>query len=404
MHILYVTRELGIYKNTGGIGAYVWDIARRIVQLGHKCTVICSSYDPNKTEEQIIEGVKVIKLPDDQLSHKNKAEYFLNFRKNFLKYRHRISNCLDNILEHEKVDIVEFAEFGAESIIWQKKKRNIPIVIRWHTPIGKQFKIKNIIYYPFKKWIDSMVLESLLSADLVTFPSQWMADRVNEAVIPLDKLKYKVIPNGINYSDWQSVNENSLLINNHNSFKVLFVGTLEARKGFVDLINAVKILRKEHSNIELYLVGKHSQYSKRILNKEKQHINKGWLKVKGALPREELKNYYYLAEVVCFPSWFENAPIVCLEAMACGSIVIGSSNSGMAEIIRDGIDGFLVEPKKPPLLAECIKKVMNLSDERKRAIKEEAKKRISEKYDNSVIIPQMIEIYNGILIKKVDII
>ena len=392
MHIVFVSRELGIYKNTGGIGTYVWDIAKSIVKFGHKCTVICSSYDSLKGGEEIIDGVKIIKLPDDQLSYRNKVKYFLNFRKTFIAYRKRISECLDNLMKSDRVDIIEFAEYGVESLIWHRKPRKVPMVIRWHTPIGRQFKLKHIVYYPIKKWTDSLVKEALQKADALSFPSKWMADKVNEK-IDISKFYYKTIPNGINYSEWQVPGRDNKERDTNTLINVLFVGTLEAQKGFVDLIEAVKLLRSQGLDIVLTLVGKHSRYSKWILSRESKSIKNGWLKVIGAVPREQLKIYYKSAEVVCFPSWFENAPIVCLEAMACGSIVIGSSNSGMAEVIRDGIDGFLVEPKKPVLLAECIKKVIELPIEKKKYIKEQAKKRILENYDNSVVVPQMIEFY-----------
>ena len=396
MHIVFVSRELGIYKNTGGIGTYVWDISKRIVEFGHKCTVICSSYDPLKGGEEVIDGVKVIKLPDDQLSYRNKFQYFLNFRRTFIAYRKKISECLDSLVKSDRVDIIEFAEYGVESLIWHRKPRKVPMVVRWHTPIGRQFKLKHIVYYPIKKWTDSLVKEALQKADALSFPSKWMADKVNEK-IDIGKFYYKTIPNGINYSEWQVSGRDNKEKDTKTLINVLFVGTLEARKGFVDLIDAVKLLRKQGYDIVLTLVGKHSRYSQWIINKERKNIEDGWLKVIGAVQRETLPHYYSSSDICCFPSWFETVGLVCLEAMACGSIVIGSSNSGMAEVIRDGIDGFLVEPKKPELLAECINKAISLPEGRRKAMKEQAKRRILENYDNSVVVPQMTDFYSEVI-------
>ncbi|MFX0126475.1 MAG: glycosyltransferase family 4 protein, partial [Candidatus Hodarchaeota archaeon] len=179
--------------------------------------------------------------------------------------------------------------------------------------------------------------------------------------------------------------------------KIVFAGTLEGRKGFVELINAVKSLRKERYNITLFLIGKHGRYSRRILRRQKLSTKNGWLKILGEVPRREIAKYYYSADICCFPSWFETVGIVCLEAMACGSIVIGSTNSGMAEIIRDGIDGFLVQPKNAFLLAAAIKKVINLSSEEKAKIRKEAKRRILENYDNSAIVPQLLHFYKTVI-------
>ena len=392
MHIVFVSRELGIYKNTGGIGTYVWDIAKRIVEFGHKCTVICSSYDPLYGGEEIIDGVRVIKLPDDQLSYRNKFQYFLNFRTTFIAYRKRISECLDGLVKSDRIDIIEFAEYGVESLIWHRKPRKTPFVVRWHTPIGRQFKLKHIVYYPIRKWTDSLVKEALQTADAISFPSQWMADKVNEK-IDLSKFYYKTIPNGINVSEWQVEGRSDKGKEINHSFDVLYVGTLESRKGFADLVDAAKLLREEGYDIVLTLVGKHSGYSRWIINKERKNVKDGWLKVIGPVQRETLPYYYSSADICCFPSWFETVGLVCLEAMACGRIVIGSSNSGMAEVIRDGIDGFLVEPKKRTILAGCIRKVIHLTENRKEAIRRQAQRRIMENYDNSVIVPQMIEFY-----------
>lgn len=53
--------------------------------------------------------------------------------------------------------------------------------------------------------------------------------------------------------------------------------------------------------------------------------------------------------------------IVCLESMAIGNIVIGSKNGGMAEIITDGVDGYLVEPRNINAIANSILTALEIS-------------------------------------------
>ena len=72
-----------------------------------------------------------------------------------------------------------------------------------------------------------------------------------------------------------------------------------------------------------------------------------WFNLVGKVQREELMERYTTADVICFPSWWENMPMVCIEAMLCGGIVLGSSSGGMSEIIEDGKSGFLIEPRNP---------------------------------------------------------
>lgn len=83
----------------------------------------------------------------------------------------------------------------------------------------------------------------------------------------------------------------------------------------------------------------------------------------GNQPREKLKLLYAQSKISCFPSWWENMPLVCLEAMLAGNIVIGSTNGGMAEIIENNINGYLVEPHNPRALALCLKNALEETKE-----------------------------------------
>ncbi|MFX0126474.1 MAG: glycosyltransferase family 4 protein, partial [Candidatus Hodarchaeota archaeon] len=122
-------------------------------------------------------------------------------------YRKRVANCLDDLIRSQNVDIVEFPEYGVESLCWHTGPRKIPMIIRWHTPIGKQFKIKHIIYYPIRRWINALTKDTVQSSDAMTFPSKWMLDRVKEKMAFNNY--HQIIPNGINSSDWE-VNSDEL--------------------------------------------------------------------------------------------------------------------------------------------------------------------------------------------------
>jgi glycosyltransferase involved in cell wall biosynthesis len=60
------------------------------------------------------------------------------------------------------------------------------------------------------------------------------------------------------------------------------------------------------------------------------------------------------ATVVVLPSHFEAFGYVCVEAMALGRPVVATSGHGFAEIIRQGIDGWLVPPGDADALAACL--------------------------------------------------
>ena len=106
---------------------------------------------------------------------------------------------------------------------------------------------------------------------------------------------------------------------------------------------------------------------------------------------------YTTADVICFPSWWENMPMVCIEAMLCGGLVIGSNSGGMKEIITNGKDGFLISPHNPLMLADTIKKVLNLSDREKEVISLNAQQKIKNKFSMEVITHDLLQYYNDVI-------
>jgi glycosyltransferase involved in cell wall biosynthesis len=67
------------------------------------------------------------------------------------------------------------------------------------------------------------------------------------------------------------------------------------------------------------------------------------------------------AKISILPSRSEGIPLALIEAMACGSAVIGTNITGIPELISDGHSGFLIEPHDPIALAEKIQ-VLLLDD------------------------------------------
>jgi D-inositol-3-phosphate glycosyltransferase len=74
----------------------------------------------------------------------------------------------------------------------------------------------------------------------------------------------------------------------------------------------------------------------------------------GAKDQDTLVYYYSSAEMVVMPSHYESFGMVALEAMACGTPVIGSDVGGLSFSIEDGFNGYLVPGKDPETLADKI--------------------------------------------------
>lgn len=104
--------------------------------------------------------------------------------------------------------------------------------------------------------------------------------------------------------------------------------------------------------------------------------------ISGASPLQEL---YRRATVLALPSAYEGLPMVLLEAMSCGTPVVGSDIPAIAEVIDDGYSGILVPVGDSERLAEALLEVA----ERRSELGEAARALIKEGYDQAVVGPQL---------------
>jgi len=137
--------------------------------------------------------------------------------------------------------------------------------------------------------------------------------------------------------------------------RILFVGNLIPRKGLDRLIRALEIMNEERW--ELDIVGDDRvdiRYAEHCKTTFSHLVENGRVKFHGRIDDEELDYIRSRCDVLAVPSDMEGFGIVYLEAMRAGLIPIGSQNGGAEELIRHGVDGFLISPEKTDYLAEIL--------------------------------------------------
>ena len=126
-----------------------------------------------------------------------------------------------------------------------------------------------------------------------------------------------------------------------NRQRILFVGNLLPVKGPTVLAKAAEQLQ----NVDLVFVGS-----------GQEKIAAG--RCVGARPHDEIPLWMNASDVLCLPSLNEGLPNVALEAMACGLPVVASRVGGVPEVVRDGVNGFLVPPSDLRALADALRRAL----------------------------------------------
>lgn len=146
---------------------------------------------------------------------------------------------------------------------------------------------------------------------------------------------------------------------------IVYVGMLIPRKGVHFLLDAFAQVRVEFPNAQLWIIGKpeNGEYTRSLkMQVERLALNERVV-FRGHLPQAELARYMARAQALVLPSVSEGLGRVVVEAMACGTLVIGSRVGGIPEMIEDGVTGFLVPPGDVGALSDRIRWVLTHPDE-----------------------------------------
>lgn len=138
--------------------------------------------------------------------------------------------------------------------------------------------------------------------------------------------------------------------------KLLFVGNLKPHKNLSTLLKALQLLDED---TVLLLVGKAFDIASMSALEQSMGISSRVIHT-GLVSKQELVDFYNLADVFVFPSLYEGFGIPPLEAMACGTPVIASNCSSIPEVTGDA--AVLFDADNPVQLADEIRRV--LSDNR----------------------------------------
>jgi len=133
---------------------------------------------------------------------------------------------------------------------------------------------------------------------------------------------------------------------------VLFVGRVEPRKGFGELLDAFDAVRARVPRAVLVAIGDGvSLESSRARVARWPH---GAARLLGARPQAEVAEWLGACDVLALPSWSEGMPNVVLEALASGRPVVATSVGGIPDALMHPSAGLVVPPRDAPALADAL--------------------------------------------------
>jgi glycosyltransferase involved in cell wall biosynthesis len=143
---------------------------------------------------------------------------------------------------------------------------------------------------------------------------------------------------------------------------ILVVGTIEPRKNYPRLVDAMHQIRQDHPDLHLVVVGsKGWMYDPFFAHLESIGADQ-WVHFPGFIPDDDLPAIYGGAFALAMPSIYEGFGLPVLEAMACGIPVISSHAASLPELGGDAALYF--DPHQTEAIADTLRRLLSDEDER----------------------------------------
>ena len=180
----------------------------------------------------------------------------------------------------------------------------------------------------------------------------------------------------------------------HVSF--LLVARLIKEKGIDLYMEAAKILKTKYPKAEFHLIGSPETSPSAISIEELNNLHKEGIIIFHGEQRN-IDKHLQKRDVFVLPSYYrEGLPRTTLEACACGNPIITTDSVGCRESVKEGVNGFLIEPQNLNALVEAMEYFITHPEK----IKEmgiNSRKYAEERFDVNIINNDLVQLINGVL-------
>ena len=210
-------------------------------------------------------------------------------------------------------------------------------------------------------------------------------DRSNQCAPWIADNKRFVIPNTLDSQvlcTEQEIEAKFTESNHRDTVNILFLSNMIREKGYLDVLHAVQLLRKEGAPVKATFAGQ-------WLSTEDEHAFYHYVQSNGLqhvvthngqiTERAQIKALHMASDVFILPSYLiEGQPLTIIEAMNAASPIITTRIGGMVDMISEGKEGFFVPHQSPSSIAAATRRLLDPSTRRKMA--KAARKRYLKAY------------------------
>ena len=168
--------------------------------------------------------------------------------------------------------------------------------------------------------------------------------------------------------------------------RFLLIARLIRDKGIGEYVEAARIIKREHPGARFGLLGYLGPENPSAIDRE---TLQGWV-AEGTIEyigrSDDVRPAIAEADCIVLPSYREGTPRTLLEGAAMGKPLIATDVPGCREVVDDGVNGYLCQPRSATDLAKKIRQFLELSDKQRTAMSKESRKKAERQFDENIVI------------------
>ena len=220
-----------------------------------------------------------------------------------------------------------------------------------------------------------------------------LSDTEAEALSALSRdVRVAVIPNAVDTGDYPEVEREWADKN------IIYLGRLHEAKGLNDIFEVCRILLEQGFRFRFTCAGAGPDGEKFVA--AMTQILGDAFHYRGVVAGPEKIRVLNEADIFFMPSKYEGLPLALLEAMAAGCVPVVSARGSMTSAVKDGYNGFLVEPGD---LTQMVGKFKNLLSEGEpgwNELRRNARHTVRAHFDMHGYIEKLNELYSKVVLKR----
>jgi glycosyltransferase involved in cell wall biosynthesis len=323
----------------GGIGSYIQTLGRALVRSGDRVRV-AGIYPAHESalEYEEDQGVEVwrFRSPAGRLG--------------WIAARYRLFRTLARWAAEGEIDLIEVPDWEGHAALWPRLA--VPVVARLHGSSAYFSVEMEYRQNPRSFWLEA---RSFHRADYCCSVSAYTAAKTGEL------FGRRREPAAVLYCPVELSGSSRPAQRDPHS--VVFAGSLTRKKGIIQLIRAWPLVLAEAPEARLDIYGKDARTDDgRPMQPFLESLLEGTVGASvafhGHVRTEQLRNIYRACQVGVFPSYSEAFSLAPVEAMAEGCPVVYSTRHSGPELIKDEVNGLLVDPDDVAALARSILRLL----------------------------------------------